>query len=504
MATLKQRKEDFVTGLEGGTILEINYITSIALVSYFCWNLIKNDDLNVSFEFFLDWVALLLSITTYSDSPSVLITLMLIPCLTAFFWRLLSNRDTQSGKAGSDSDSDSSKEVGYQLVKKPFITAYRGSMLIITMLAILAVDFNIFPRRFGKVETWGTSLMDLGVGSFVFSNGLVSSRGLIKEKMDPRYRLNFFKRIYNGLKSGLTLLIIGLLRLYFVKNLEYQEHVTEYGVHWNFFLTLSLLPPVLSIIDPIAEYIPRNIIAIIISIVYEWILLRDKQSMLTFLILGDRTDFFSSNREGIMSFFGYCSIFLWGQNTGFFILGNKPTKNNFYKPSAELITTSKKNITSKRSQSNSKSGSKSSFTFFDKLTTVSPLRGLISWTLIFMITTNIIIQCHPFDISRRFANISYVSWVVTYNLGFLSFYCLIDKIFNNSENNYKVSIPLEAANSNGLTLFLISNVTTGLVNMSISTIDASDSVSIVILLAYSAFLCSLSVIMYKYKIFIRL
>ena len=44
--------------------------------------------------------------------------------------------------------------------------------------------------------------------------------------------------IFKSLKSSLPLIVIGLARVVAVKALNYQEVVTEYGLHWNFFFTL--------------------------------------------------------------------------------------------------------------------------------------------------------------------------------------------------------------------------------------------------------------------------
>ena len=43
-----------------------------------------------------------------------------------------------------------------------YITNYRSSMLVVTAICILAVDFPVYPRRFGKTEDFGFGLMDIG------------------------------------------------------------------------------------------------------------------------------------------------------------------------------------------------------------------------------------------------------------------------------------------------------------------------------------------------------
>ncbi|KAK9122045.1 hypothetical protein Syun_019662 [Stephania yunnanensis] len=42
------------------------------------------------------------------------------------------------------------------------ISSYRVSMMIVTCLCILAVDFKIYPRRYAKTETYGTGLVHVG------------------------------------------------------------------------------------------------------------------------------------------------------------------------------------------------------------------------------------------------------------------------------------------------------------------------------------------------------
>ena len=77
------------------------------------------------------------------------------------------------------------------------------------------------------VCVWDGGITQIGVGAFVFANGLVTPM-----TSTP-------KGLFGALRSAGPLLVLGAGRLVSIKASGYPEHVSEYGVHWNFFLTLA-------------------------------------------------------------------------------------------------------------------------------------------------------------------------------------------------------------------------------------------------------------------------
>ncbi len=114
----------------------------------------------------------------------------------------------------------------------PAITRVRGSLLLLTAISILAVDFNVFPREFAKTETFGVSIMDIGVGGFMFINALTSNLARISP-------LSVKASLRRTIFSLFPLLCIGFIRMIAHIGVNYQHHVSEYGVHWNYFFTLA-------------------------------------------------------------------------------------------------------------------------------------------------------------------------------------------------------------------------------------------------------------------------
>lgn len=355
--------------------------------------------------------------------------------------------------------------------------------MVITCIAILAVDFRIFPRRFAKVENWGTSLMDMGVGSFVFTNGVVSVRSSLRTEAGKLPPLS--ERLFASLRHALPLIVLGTVRLMSVKGLDYAEHVTEYGVHWNFFFTLGFIPPFVAVFQSLFALVPSYaVLSCALAGIYEIAL--DKTNLGTFILTAQRTDLLSKNREGVFSFFGYLAIFLAGQSLGTYTLPRPVPLNK----DISITTWLRQSI-------------------MGKLVISSVL-----WTVLFY--TSISYYGLGLGVSRRLANLPYFLWVCSFNTYQIAICCAIETIMfpnihkattrrdENRRCREATSRILYAVNRNGLAVFLLANVLTGLVNLTMPTLAMGVVHTMAVLVTYITCLAGLAVWLDRVNISIKL
>ncbi|KAK1984080.1 GWT1-domain-containing protein [Colletotrichum cereale] len=496
-ASYKKLKEDFVSNLSGGSASEINYVTAVAPVAVLLWSVLQSRQsffkpytvLGAAVDYLLNVTAILLSTTLYASSPLLLSALLLAPAALTYAFppnlgarrkkpAIPPNAKSKAGAAGTPTAPPSALPV------KPFLTHYRGSMLVVTCIAILAVDFRLFPRRFAKVETWGTSLMDMGVGSFVYSAGVVGARPVLKERAEGK-STPLTTRLLHSMRHSLPLLVLGVIRLLSVKGLDYAEHVSEYGVHWNFFFTLGFLPPFVAIFQSALKVVPSYAaLAIILSVLYQVAL--ESTNLKAYVLTAPRVDLLSKNREGIFSFFGYLAIFLAGQDTGMYVLPRSINPKSDSTPSAQRKT----------------------------LLLTTAIWSAV-WAGLFFLTTSYSYG-DGLSVSRRLANLPYVLWTAAFNSTQLLAYAVVDTFFFPSFYNaadakaekeaYETATSrvLRAYNRNGLFLFLIANVLTGLINMTVPTLHAGPLAAMGILIAYSGAITGVALGLDAYGISIKL
>lgn len=421
--------------------------------------------------------------------------LLLLPALASLFSRPSASPTTKKPKpTGKDPVKDANKDD--PLPHKPSITMYRGSMMVITCAAILAVDFKIFPRRFAKVENWGTSLMDLGVGSFVFSAGVVSARSVLKSQISGN-RPSLLTRLGQAGKSSIALLTLGLIRLLSVKGVDYAEHVTEYGVHWNFFFTLGFLPPFVALFQSLFSVIPSYpVLALLLGSIYE--ILLDYTTLTAYIITAPRANIISQNREGIFSFIGYLAIFLAGQGAGVHALPRESTESRSIKtktPSEE-----KSFVQKLKALINTASGKLliSGLTYIALFTFVTSYEGL------------------NLRVSRRLANLPYILWVAAFNSIQLVLCIQTEKLFfptlfksqNSSEERERTKAAtsriLYAFNRNSLVIFLLANLLTGAVNLALPTLTMRTTGAMAVLVGYIALLAGVAVGLDLYDIDLKI
>lgn len=322
--------------------------------------------------------------------------------------------------------SSSGLQRGQSLSFRANVSSYRVALMLITCLCILAVDFTIFPRRYAKTETYGTSLMDLGVGSFVLANAIVSRQA--RDVSSGNW--------ISGLKATAPLLLLGFIRLVTTSGVDYQVHVTEYGQHWNFFFTLAAISILTSFVNIPAKYC--GILGFTVLAGYQtWLV----SGLNTYLLSHERgNNIISKNKEGVFSTLGYWGMYLLGVDLGYRLFYAK--------------------------HSNTRS-------------TTSSIARVFLVSLILWIVT-LLVDNYVERISRRTCNMPYVTWVLAQDLQALGIFMLSSYIPMN-----KLSPLEEAIDQNLLATFLLANVFTGMVNMAVDTIFASPLSSLVILTAYA-------------------
>lgn len=328
----------------------------------------------------------------------------------------------------------------------PPVLAYRSTMMLLTCASILAVDFRSFPRRFAKCENYGTSLMDMGVGSFVFSNGLVSGRP----------KTSFRGGLLSALHSSLPVFALGIVRAIATRGANYQAHATEYGVHWNFFATLGMV----AIGAGFAKEVERRLgglptgtwaaIGLGVSVAHQLVL---NHGLEVWVDTAPRTDLTSANKEGLSSVPGYLALYFVALDIGRFAF--------------------------------SKNG-----------TWWRTVRKFAIWGGAFWISYFVARFGFGIGVSRKLVNVSYVLWVSAFNTSFLAVYYAVDLIvaerlvIPRKGAEFPESSVLGAVSRNQLGVFLLvsqkelganrsrhltpffrqSNVLTGLVNLSMDTL----------------------------------
>ncbi|KAG2540438.1 hypothetical protein PVAP13_9NG553600 [Panicum virgatum] len=302
------------------------------------------------------------------------------------------------------------------------ISSYRVSVVLVTCLCILAVDFKIFPRCYAKVETYGSGIMDLGVGSFLVANALVSRQARNITSMSFR----------SALSSISPLVFLGFARIISTLGVDYQVHVGEYGVHWNFFFTLAAV----SILTSIVRIHPKHcgLVGLLILAGYQiWL----SSGLNEYLISDKRSpDIISQNKEGVYSILGYWGMFLIGVSLGYYLFVDTKSKG------------------------------KSRNTQVVKVWVLAASFWILA----------IILDSYIERVSRRMCNFAYVMLVFGQNFQVLSILTLAGFI------SYEKNLILEDAfNQNMLGSFLLANILTGLVNLSVDTLFASSLTAFMIL-----------------------
>ncbi|XP_022087905.1 phosphatidylinositol-glycan biosynthesis class W protein-like isoform X2 [Acanthaster planci] len=482
----RNAKEAFYTNLTGTTPFEVSLAVAVGPASELLrWtllpilfmvfgNVIRNKWLSFSLDFVTLVIPLLLAFTVWNGSLqrfliSLVVTSATLLVVAYLLQPVRSQRVKRPSKAKAVAAPRPLWELPMESEQLVFMTMFRVHGIVASAITILAVDFPVFPRRFAKTETYGTGMMDIGVGAFMFMNALVSkeARGVHQ---------NIFSGVTGALKSltktvisALPMVILGMVRLASVKSSGYHEHVSEYGVHWNFFFTLAVVIIVSSVCLLVIPPVLSGPLALAIAVGYQHLL--SNRGLGQFVLAGSdgqgsREGLLDANREGLVSCVGYLAIYLAGVWTGRFLLKRRTLFFDWWLAFLLLVVI-----------------------------------NVLLW--IFLEASSVYIQ----PVCRRMANLPYIIWTLCFCIQLLASYMLVDivlalgkefiwkspfKISSSKSGKHPLlpeSVLVAALRPNLLLVFLLCNLLTGVVNLSLDTIGQPMPASMAVLVLYMLGLC---------------
>ena len=152
------------------------------------------------------------------------------------------------------------------------------------------------------------------------------------------------------------------------------------------------------------------------------------------------------------------------------------------------------------------------------------LRLLLLWTAVMWLSLGYSLTFFM-PPSRRLANYAFFTWILAYNLTILSFFLITDLIVIHLQSKskskskgskskslkdavkgpetrsiYRCPSFVKAVDYNPLFFFLLANLGTGLVNLTMETINTEDNTAVLILVIYEAILALIVTFLFRYKI----
>ena len=234
--------------------------------------------------------------------------------------------------------------------------------------------------------------------------------------------------------------------------------MSEYGAHWNFFITLAIVQVACGSCTCFLERKYIFVVGVMLAIGHEFSLVRLVHYSWIFN-LSDSTrlqsSFWIANIEGLVSLVGYSSIFLLGSSL-------RPVINSLANP--------------KRLKSSA--------------------LVLILLTCLWIFCLNEKMMSLP---SRRLCNLTYIIWMGVYNMMLLILFAGIQCITDDAKPDKDAkrssqTMIYPAIGKHGLAFFLLANLLTGLANLSLQPALMDNLRSRAILLVYTLTLCVLCVV----------